>query len=272
MDVDTVHFNTIAYDPRLKVLDDEVSQVGSMHRHNGNHWGDRNEEATHTNIYGILLYYYLTGYERAFDVVKESGSFFLKNPVTYTRHPDIAPHRALANVVWGNVSLYQATWDERYKAGADQIMEIYLAGQNSDGSYFETYDPMTGKWSGEKHMLYMAYYATRAFIAYHELTQDAEVLNALDKMIQFVDKDIELSPSILNGTAYLYLLKRNPEYIAMAEKELKVFIQNQQHSKESIMDGLIFKKPIYHRPNVFLYSVPFVFAALEESSQIESRR
>jgi len=58
MDVDTCHYNTIANDPRLKgVIDDEVSQVGSMHRHNGDHWGDRNEEADHTNNFGILLYY-----------------------------------------------------------------------------------------------------------------------------------------------------------------------------------------------------------------------
>ena len=267
MDVDTVHYNTVANDPRLKVLDDEVSQVGSMHRHNGNHWGGRNEEATHTNIYGILLYYYLTGYERAFDVTKEVGGFFLQNRVTYTGHEDSAPHRALANVLWGSVQLYQATWDERYKKNADQMMEIYLAGQNSDGSFYEWYDPISGKWSGEKHTLYMAYYAVRAFIAYHELTQDAEVLAALDKMVRYLRTNPELSLSIMNGFAYLYVVTKNPEYIKMAEGVLSYFVGQSVHSRDSLFDGLIFKKKIYHRPNVYLYSVPWIFGALEESFQ-----
>jgi hypothetical protein len=30
-----------------------------------------------------------------------------------------------------------------------------------------------------------------------------------------------------------------------------------------MIDGLIFKKPIFHRPNVFLYTVPFGLGVLE---------
>ncbi|MBI4387754.1 MAG: hypothetical protein HY582_01760, partial [Candidatus Omnitrophica bacterium] len=46
MDVDTVHYNTIENDSRLKgILNDEVSKVGSMHRHSGDHWSGRNEAA-----------------------------------------------------------------------------------------------------------------------------------------------------------------------------------------------------------------------------------
>lgn len=269
MDVDTVHYNTIANDPRLKVLDDEVSQVGSIHRHNGNHWGGRNEETTHTNIYGILLYYYLTGYERALDVAKETGDFVLRNPVTYTRHPDIAPHRALANVLWNDVLLYLATGEQKYKDGADQIMEIYLAGQNSDGSYFEQYDPLSGQWSGKKHKLYMAYYAVRAFIAYHEITGDPAVLKALEGVVRYVRNDKYLAPSVLNGLAYLYKATRNPEFIQLAEQDFQFFNKSQRVSNDSMYDGLIFKKPTYHRPNVFLYSVPFIYGAFEEAFQAQ---
>ncbi|MBI4430107.1 MAG: glycoside hydrolase family 127 protein [Candidatus Omnitrophica bacterium] len=265
MDIDTVHYNTIAGDPRLKIIDDEFSQVGSMHRHNGNHWGDRNEETTHTNVYGILLYYYLTGYERAFDVAKEVGGFFLQNRHTYTGHPDAAPHRGFANALWGDVLLYQATWDERFKQAADRLMEVYLKGQKEDGSYLEWYSPMTGEWYGEVHNLYMAYYAIRAFIAYHELTQDKEVLEALEKMARYVQHNKELSPSVINAMAYLYLSTHNEEFIRMAEQSFQHLINQQQTSSDSLIDGIIYKKLIYHRPNVYLFSVPWIFAAFEES-------
>ncbi len=266
MDIDTVHYNTIASDPRLKKLDEDFSQVGSMHRHNGNHWGDRNELSDHTNIYGILLYYYLTGYERALDVAKEAGSFFLKNKFTYTGHPDIAPHRAFANALWGMVQLYQATWDETYKKSADRIMEIYLKGQNADGSFFENYNPMTGEWSGEKHQLYMSNYAVPAIMAYHELTQDKEVLSALEKATHFLaGSGKDAVTNVINALAYLYLVTGNAEYVQIAEEGMKYLLSQQQVSSDPLWDGIVYKKLIYHRPNSYLYGIPWVFAALEEN-------
>lgn len=267
MDVDTVHYNTIANDPRLKdILNDQLSRVGSMHRHNGNHWGGENDEASHTNVYGILLYYYLTGYERAFDVAKEIGEYFITQPITYAGHPDIAPNRAMGNAVWGDVQMYQATWDERYKKAADQLMEIYLAGQNSDGSFYENFDPVSASWNGKKHEIFMAYYAVPAFIAYHELTQDPQVYKALQGATLYLySLSKEGHPSIVNGLSYLYLTSGDPNYLNMIDDTLNYFLAQQQHSGDSIMDGMIFKKPIYHRPVIFLYTMPFAFAALEES-------
>jgi hypothetical protein len=79
MDIDTCHYNTVLHDERLKrVISDDYSQVGSMHRHNADHWGDRNEETSHTNVNGLMLYYYITGDARARDVIEEVGDFFLK--------------------------------------------------------------------------------------------------------------------------------------------------------------------------------------------------
>lgn len=267
MDVDTVHYNTIANDDRLKhVLNDEVSQIGSMHRHSGDHWSGRNEESSHTSVLGILIYYYLTGDERAFDVAKEVGEFFLKEPFTYTEHPDVAPHRAMANALWGDVLLYSATQDERYKKAADRIIEIYLKGQQSDGSFLENYNPLDGTWSGEKHLDYMATYALGAFMSYHELTQDEEVKQMLLRMVRFLGSD----SSALHGSSYAYFITGDPFFIEAVNKGLNELVGNQQHSSDSMYDGLIYKKPIYHRPNNYLFSAPFAFEALEASGDMSS--
>ncbi|MDP3921336.1 MAG: hypothetical protein Q8R76_11085 [Candidatus Omnitrophota bacterium] len=145
MDVDTIHYDTIANDPRLKnLLDKSYSQVGSMHRHNADHWGGRSDEASHTNVWGLILYHYITGDERARDVALEVGEFFLSEPFTYAKHPDVAPARALANTLWGDVLLYELTGEEKFKNGADKIIEVFLKGQQADGSFLENYNPMDG--------------------------------------------------------------------------------------------------------------------------------
>jgi len=268
MDVDTVHDNTIANDPRLKnVLDDEFSRVGSMHRHNGDHWGGRNEEASHTSVLGILIYYYLTGNERALDVAKEIGEFFLSEPFTYTKHPDVAPHRGMANALWGEVLLYQVTGDPRYKKAADKLIQIYLDGQEIDGGFLENYNPLNNTWHGSKHRLYMNDYALGAFMAYHELTQDEEVKAMLIKLADFLGAD----PASLHGQAYCYFLTGDEKYIKRIHEGLNQLMANRQQSSDPLVDGLIYKKAIYHRPTTYLYTIPYAFEALEADYAMRRR-
>ncbi len=265
MDVETVHYDTIANDKRLKgVLDEKYSRIGAMHRHSANHWSGRTDEASHTNVLGILLYYYLTGNERAFDVAKEVGEYFLTEPFTYINGPTIAPNRAMSNSLWGDVLLYQATWDDRYKKAADKIIKIFLKGQQSDGSFLESYNPILGTWSGTKHELYMGGYMVGALMAYHELTQDEEVKEMFLKLVRYLAPTEFTGPTILHGISYAYLITKDPFFIAMIEENMGRILSHQQFSGDPMMDGLIFDKPIYHRPMAFLSTVPYVFGALEE--------
>lgn len=265
MDVDTVHYDTIANDKRIKnALDGKYSRVGAMHRHNANHWGDRTDEASHTNVLGLLLYYYLTGEERTLDVAKEVGEYFLTEPFSYIERVDVAPNRAMANALWGDVLLYQATGDERYKKAADRIVKIFLKGQQPDGSFLENYNKILGTWSGEKHELYMAGYVVGALMSYHEMTQDEAVKETFLKLVRYLAPLEYTGPTILHGIAYAYLITRDPFFIAIAETDLKKIISHQQSSNDSRMDGLIYEKPIYHRPMAFLSTVPYIFGALEE--------
>src|SRR3989338_3404027 len=193
MDVDTIHYDTVKEKHLKNVINERYSWIGAMHRHSGDHWSGRTDEASHTNVLGILLYYYLTGDERARDVAKEVGEYFLREPFTYVDRPDLAPGRSMANALWGDVLLYQVTWDERYKRAADKIVKIFLKGQQTDGSFLENYSMVTGKWGGEKHELYMTSYIVSAFISYHELTQDEGVKDMLLKLVRY------LAPSEFGG-------------------------------------------------------------------------
>lgn len=266
MDVDTVHYDTITNDKRIsKLLDSKYSQPGAIHRHNGDHWGGRTDEASHTNITGLLLYHYLTGDERALDVAKESGEYFLKKPFTYIGYPHVAPNRAIANALWGHVLLYQTTGDERHKEAADKLVKIFIKGQEPDGSFLENYNPLFHTWSGEKHNLYMSLYLVGAFISYHEMTGDIETREMLLKLVRYIAGSGMMGDSILHGIAYAYRITRDPAFISMAEAGLKQLLDHQVFTADAAMDGLIYDKPIYHRPMVYLSTVPYVFAALEEN-------
>ena len=236
-----------------------------MHRHNGDHWGGESDEASHTSLVGILLYYYLTGNERAWDVAKEIGEYFLTEPFTYAGFPFVAPHRAMANALWGDVLMYEATGDGRYKKAADKIIQIYLKGQQPDGSFLENYNPLLHAWSGEKQELYMTGYLVGALISYHELTQDEQVGEMFLRLVRYLAPSEYGGPSILHGLAYAYLMTHDSFFITQAETNLKKLLANQKKSSDPLTDGLIYAKPIYHRPMAFLSTVPYVFGALEEN-------
>jgi len=272
MDVDTVHYNTVENDKRIKrLISKRYSKVGAMHRHNGDHWGDRTDEASHTSVVGILLYYYLTGNERAFDVAKEVGEYFLTEPFTYIGHPHVAPNRAMSNALWGDVLLYQATGDERYKKAADKLIKIFLKGQQPDGSFLENYNPILKTWAGTKHELYMGGYLVGALISYHELTGDEAVKEMFLRLVRYLAPTEYTGPTILNGLAYAYLVTRDPFFIRSAEENLQKLLANQFSSENSLEDGLVYRKIIYHRPMAILSTTPYAFGALEENFQEGSR-
>ncbi|MBI4342290.1 MAG: hypothetical protein HY599_02860 [Candidatus Omnitrophica bacterium] len=264
MDVDTVHHNTVAQDPRLKRagMTEAFSQVGSMHRHNAYHWGGRNEEATHTSVTGLLMYYYLTGDARAWDVINEAGGFFLRDPVTYRRRPHIAPGRAVSNVLLGDLLMYQATWDPRYWRSARRWARVLLRGQRPDGGWPETYNPLLRRWRGEVKNNYMALHILPALIAYHRLTGDGDAARAITRGADWLAKTEPWLP-FFDALAYSYLLTGQRSYLDEGTKRLNDFISVQRHVKDPLMDGMIFQRPIYDNVGPTLYAVPFMLGAMD---------
>ncbi len=263
MDVDTVHYNTIANDPRLSALtDDEYSKVGSMHRHNGDHWGDRNEELSHTSAVGILLYYYLTGYPRARDVALEVGSFCQLEPLTYSGHPDIAPQRTVASLLWNDVALYGLTQEESYLRGAAKMARILLTGQQVDGHWTDTYNPLSGAWTGEENGSYMTNYTLPALIAYHRLTNQPEAAEAIVKAVQYLIPREPYLP-FFDALAYSFDVTGDGSFVQEGERRMRQAIKAQNTSGDPMWDGMVYQKLTYGRVVTFLYSTPFLFDVLE---------
>jgi len=262
MDIDPCHYNTVSNDKRLKgVIPDDYSRVGSMHRHNGNHWGDRNEEASHTNLTGLLLYYYITGDERAHDVLDEMGSFFLNERLTYFRHPDMAPQRSIANVLWGEVLLYELTADERYKKAADTWAGLLYLGQKHDGAWAEDYNPVKKRWDGRPHGGYIREYTIPALIAYHQLTGNKAIAGSILKATEYVIKTEEYG-AYFDGSAYCYWLTGDRRYLANLQQRLDYSINHQRKSSDPLQDGMIYQKAYYARVMEYLYKMPFALEPL----------
>jgi len=263
-DVDTCHFNTVAYDKRLKKIYQDYSQPGSQHRHSGDHWGGRNEEASHTNLNGILLYYYITGNDRAFDAAKETGEFFLKHPITYFKHPDIAPNRAMANILMGEVALYEATGDERLKKDADHWANMFYQGQNRNGSFNENYNPRDKRWDGDPHIGYMNGYDLPALIDYHKLTGNQAIKQAIVKLTDYLMAHDEYG-AIFEGMAYSYFLTGDKKYLEKIEERLGAMLASQRMQDDPLWNGMIYQKLIYARVAEFLQFTPYAFDALLSS-------
>jgi len=266
MDIDTCHYNTLANDPRLKnILPDDYSQVGSMHRHNANHWGGRNDEASHTNVYGLLLYYFLTGDDRARDVIDEVGNYFLSEKIHYFNHPDIAPQRTIANVLWGDVLMFELTQDERYKKAADKWANLFYLGQKHDGSWPDNYNPVAKRWEGKSNKLYMRDYTLPALIAYHQLTGNKAIADCIIKATDYVITTEEYV-GYFDASAYSYWLSGDKKYIENIKKRIEYTVKRQRKSTDPIWDGMFLEKAYYLRVMDLLYKMPYAFEILTDAN------
>jgi hypothetical protein len=250
----------------LRSIYQDYSQPGSMHRHSGDHWGGRNEETDHTNLNGILLYYYITGYDRALDVAKEVGEFFLGHHITYFQHPDIAPSRTIGNILWGETALYEATGDARLKKDADYWANMFFQGQNRNGSFNENYNPRDKRWEGDPHNLYMYDYDLPALITYHQLTGNPAIKEMIVKMTEYLAKHEEYAP-LSHGLAYSYFLTGDKKFLEVMVKRLDAMVGSQRTQDDPLWNGMIYQKLYYERVAEFLLFTPYAFEALLSSSR-----
>jgi len=118
MDVDIINYHP---DPKY---------IGMGHRHDIDHWGG-GTGASHAWINGMVLYYYLTGYRRAFDVARMVGDYFLSDPIRWAKEGNAS--REAVNGWWGTQRLWEATGEEKYKIAADEAAAAYRQYQLPNG-------------------------------------------------------------------------------------------------------------------------------------------
>jgi len=262
MDVDTVHYDTVANDPRLRRLPPDASRVGSMHRANADHWGGPNDDASSTNVAGLLLDYYLTGEVRAWDVAQEVGGFLLGDPLVGTTRSNVTSPRTIGNILLGDVLLYQATWDPRCRDAASRWVRTLIDGQQPDGTWLEAYDPSARRWSGDAKNSDVAEHVLPALIAYHRLTGDTKAAAAITKA---ADALLVREPQLtsLDAIAYTYLLTGDHRYLEQGQRCVQALVAAQLHVDDPTRDGMVFDQPTYDRVGPILATVPLLFGAID---------
>ena len=205
----------------------------------------------------------MTGYERALDVAKEIGEFFLKERMTYFHHPDICPQRNVSNVLWGAVEMFEATHDERYKKLADKWADVLFRGQRHDGIWLETYNPLSRRWEGEEHVLYTLSYTLPALVAYHKVTGNKAIAESIVKATQYYMEHKPYNP-FLETLSYSYYLTGNPIFLETGRERVDYYIKHQRRNTDPLENGMIYQKASYARVMEFLYQFPFGFQILEE--------
>ncbi|MBM3278045.1 MAG: hypothetical protein FJY95_08180 [Candidatus Handelsmanbacteria bacterium] len=129
-DVDTCHFHPL-----------RPYRMGGCFRHSVDHFGDE-PTASHTFVDNWVDYYYLTGDLRTLEVLRETGTFFLR--YSWTEDPRFSfSLRSIANVLRGLLQVYEVTGEDRFRQRAEEVYEVIARGQNEDGSWHKRFQVST---------------------------------------------------------------------------------------------------------------------------------
>lgn len=130
LDVDTCHYHP--FRPYM---------VGGCFRHSMDHFGDE-PCASHTFIDNWVDYYYLSGDERAREVLREAGEFFLR--YRWSEDPRYSfSLRSIGNALRGLLYLYELTGQARFMRRAEAVYDAVARGQNPDGSWHKRFQVAT---------------------------------------------------------------------------------------------------------------------------------
>ena len=130
LDVDTCHYHPL-----------RPYMVGGCFRHSMDHFGDE-PCASHTFIDNWVDYYYLSGDERAREVLREAGEFFLR--YRWSEDPRYSfSLRSIANALRGLLYLYELTGEARFMRRAEEVYDAVARGQNEDGSWHKRFQVST---------------------------------------------------------------------------------------------------------------------------------
>jgi len=131
MDVDVRHYHT---NPRL--------QGGAILHPRGLQHFEYGVHVCHNYVEGLLLHYFLSGYQRALDVAKLMGDCMINimepsGLATHDGQPDgESCGRDNGRILIGLSELYLATGQQKYLAGATKAFQYLRKTQRPDGSWY----------------------------------------------------------------------------------------------------------------------------------------
>ncbi len=193
-DVDTCHWNPL-----------RPYTVGGCFRHSVDHWGDE-PCPSHTFIDNWVDHYFLTGDARTLDVIREAGEYFLR--FCATEDPRLTfSLRGMANAFRGLCLVYDVTGERRFLDKATQLFEIFLRGQNPDGSWNKRFQISTPDRMGLQHPYGMASEGTVLAVEMDHVDQftQAELVKLYGERARF-QKILSPRELVFSGYQMHYLL------------------------------------------------------------------
>ncbi len=203
VDVDTCHYNQL-----------RPYTVGGCFRHSVDHWGDE-PCPSHTFIDNWVDHYYLTGDARTLDVIKEAGEYFLR--FRWTEDPRLTfSLRGMANNFRGLCHLHEVTGEARYMEKARELFELFLRGQNPDGSWNKRFQVSTSDRQGLQHPFGMASEGTVLAVEMDHVDQftQAELVKLFGERARF-QKILAPRELVFSGYQMHYLLPAIELYYAL---------------------------------------------------------
>ena len=194
--------------------------------------------------------YYLTGYRRAWDILHEEGEYYIQSDKEKRRIDVLETYdtRNTCGALRTFISLYRATWDERYLALARRLAEHFYAGTNPDGT-------------SKGHTLYDAsdVYMTPGMFTYYQATGDermrSRLLNSLRKLVDSRKPIYDGRLFAYYGPAMAYFVTGDTTYLNQPAGWMNDFLSSLDGSGGHTM------------LTVHVNYLPYILGALAESDE-----
>ena len=210
------------------------------------------------NIYDIgcdshvdqfLLYYYLTGYRRAWDVLQEEAEFYLWKDT----QPGGALHRWAHRMTGGTmrtmIALYRATWDERYLEIARRMADFCYENQDEEGVI--RHDDV---------------YMLPGMFTYYQTTGDERmkqlILRCMKRQAKVGRNESDPRSFGFCGLSTAYFLTGDPSYLGWAERWKRDFLDCVTESDDPLWHGYPKGQWDYCYLTLHLLYMPYYLEAL----------
>ncbi len=202
----------------------------------------------------LLLYYYLTGYRRAWDVLQEEAEFYLWKDTQPGGHLHRYAHRMTGGTMRTMVSLYRATWDERYLKIAQRMAEFCYENQDEEGVV--RHDDV---------------YMLPGMLTYHQSTGDERmrelILRCMDYQSRAGRDETDPRSFGFYGLSMAYFMTGDPSYLRWAERWKREFVQCVTEGDDPLWYGQPRGQWDYCYLTLHLLYMPYYLAALASLEQ-----
>ncbi len=172
----------------------------------------------------LLLCYYLTGYRRAWDVLGEEAEYYMWLDTRPGGTMHNWGHRMTGGALRTMISLYNATWEQKYLTVAERLADLCYANQNDEGTI-------------RHDDVYMA----PGLFTYYQATGDERMkellLRCMARQAQQGRNESDPRTFGFYGLSMAYFMTGDASYLRWAERWRRDFIHRVQDVEDPLWRG-----------------------------------